>query len=265
MGTPVDRNPVSFCAMTESSDAPALHGHVVLITGGARRVGAQIVRTLHASGANVLLHFRHSDRAALDLARELNADRAGSVVVKGANLLDPEAAGALVEAALGEFGRLDVLVNNASTFYPTRIGETTAAHWEDLLGTNLKAPFFLSQAAAPALERQGGLIINIVDIHALRPLKRHPVYSIAKAGLAMLTRSLARELGPAIRVNGIAPGPVLWPENDMDEALQREIVAKTALKRHGTPLDIARTALFLARDAPYITGQIIAVDGGRSI
>jgi pteridine reductase len=265
MGTRFERNPVSFCTMMESSDAPSLEGHVVLITGGARRVGAQIARTLHAAGANVLLHFRQSDRAALDVARELNAGRTGSVAVRGADLLDPEAAGALVDAALGEFGRLDVLVNNASTFYPTRIGETTVAQWDDLLGTNLKAPYFLSQAAAPALERQRGLILNIVDIHALRPLKRHPVYSIAKAGLAMLTRSLARELGPDIRVNGIAPGPVLWPENDMNDALQREIVSKTALKRPGTPLDIARTALFLARDAPYITGQIIAVDGGRSI
>ena len=240
-------------------------GHVVLITGGARRVGAQVVRTLHAAGTGVLLHCRHSERAALDLARELNAVRAGSVAVRCADLLDPKSADELVEAALGEFGRLDVLVNNASTFYPTRIGETTATHWDDLLGTNLKAPFFLSQAAAPALMRQRGLIINMVDIHALRPLKGHSVYSIAKAGLAMLTRSLARELGPDIRVNGIAPGPVLWPENDMNEALQQEIVSKTALKRHGTPLDIARTALFLARDAPYITGQIIAVDGGRSI
>jgi pteridine reductase len=158
-----------------------------------------------------------------------------------------------------------VLINNASTFYPTPVGDITEAAWNDLMGTNLKAPLFLSQAAAPSLRAHGGLIINIIDIHALRPLKAHPVYSVAKAGLAMLTRSLARELGPEIRVNGIAPGPVLWPERPMDEELRREIIAKTALKRHGTPQDIARTALFLAQDAPYITGQIIAVDGGRSI
>jgi pteridine reductase len=171
----------------------------------------------------------------------------------------------LVAAALREFGRLDVLINNASTFYPTEVGKVTPAQWDELLGSNLRAPFFLAQAAAPSLKARQGLIVNIVDIHALRPLKRHPVYSIAKAGLAMLTRSLARELGPEVRVNGIAPGPVLWPEQPMDEELQREIIGKTALKRHGNPADIARTALFLAKDAPYITGQIIAVDGGRSI
>jgi pteridine reductase len=171
----------------------------------------------------------------------------------------------LVAAALQTFGSLDVLINNASSFYPTPVGQITFAQWDDLMGSNLKAPLFLSQAAAASLRARRGLIINMVDIHALRPLKSHPVYSAAKAGLAMLTRALARELGPEIRVNGIAPGPVLWPEGEMDESLKQEIVDKTALKRHGTPLDIARTALFLARDAPYITGQIIAVDGGRSI
>jgi pteridine reductase len=166
---------------------------------------------------------------------------------------------------LREFGRLDILINNASTFYPTPIGEITFSQWDDLMGSNLKAPLFLSQAAAPSLRVHGGLIVNIVDIHALRPLKGHPVYSVAKAGLAMLTRSLARELGPHIRVNGIAPGPILWPDHDLDDALKREIIAKTILKRQGTPQDIARTALFLAKDAPYVTGQIIAVDGGRSV
>jgi pteridine reductase len=158
-----------------------------------------------------------------------------------------------------------VLINNASNFYPTPMGQITQPQWDDLMGSNLKAPLFLSQAAAPSLRTQHGLIINMIDIHALRPLKAHPVYSVAKAGLAMLTRSLARELGPQIRVNGIAPGPVLWPEGEMEDALKQEIIDKTALKRHGTPQDVARTALFLAQDAPYITGQIIAVDGGRSI
>ena len=238
---------------------------MVLITGGARRVGADIARMLHGEGARLLIHHRDSHAAAAALAAEFNALRPRSAAVHAADLLDPDVPDALVATALREFGRLDVLINNASTFYPTTVGEITRAQWDDLMGSNLKAPLFLSQAAAPSLRAQHGLIINIVDIHALRPLKRHPVYSIAKAGLAMLTRSLARELGPGIRVNAIAPGPVLWPEHVMDADLKREIVAKTALKRHGSPRDIAATALFLARDAPYITGQIIAVDGGRSI
>ena len=179
--------------------------------------------------------------------------------------MSAEAPENLVAAAVRAFGGLDVLINNASSFYPTPIGKITRAQWNDLIGTNLQAPLFLAQAAVPSLAERRGLILNIVDIHGLRPLKGYPVYSVAKAGLAMLTRSLARELGPEIRVNGIAPGPVLWPEHDMDEALKREIIGKTALKRHGSPEDVARTALFLAKDAPYITGQIIAVDGGRSI
>lgn len=237
----------------------------MLITGGARRVGAEIARTLHGAGANLLIHYRNSGADAGALARQLNDRRAGSAAVARADLLDTAVGEALVAAALREFGRLDILINNASTFYPTEMGRVTPAEWDDLLGSNLRAPFFLAQAAAPSLKASRGLIINIVDIHALRPLKRHPVYSIAKAGLAMLTRSLARELGPEVRVNGIAPGPILWPESAMEQDLQREIIDKTALKRQGNPEDIARAALFLARDAPYVTGQIIAVDGGRSI
>jgi pteridine reductase len=251
--------------MTANTLSASLHDRVVLITGGAKRVGAEIVRTLHGAGASVLIHYRDSEAAAAALAAELNGVRPRSVAVESAGLLDPESPARLVSAALRAFGRIDVLINNASSFYPTPVGEITSAAWDDLVGTNLKAPLFLSQAATPSLRVQRGLIINIVDIHALRPLKEHPVYSIAKAGLAMLTRSLARELGPDIRVNGIAPGPVLWPERKMEDSLRQEIIAKTALKRHGTPQDIARTALFLAQDAPYITGQIIAVDGGRSI
>lgn len=242
-----------------------LTDQTVLITGGARRVGAAIVRRLHAAGANVLIHYRSSSAAAIALARELNAIRAGSAATHEADLLHVGAGDALVAATLKAFGRLDVLINNASSFYPTPVGTITEAQWDDLIGSNLKAPLFLSQAAAPSLRVNGGLIINLVDIHGLRPLKAHPVYCAAKAGLAMLTRSLARELAPEIRVNGIAPGPVLWPEGDLDDSLKQEIIAKTALKRHGTPEDIARTALFFAQDAPYITGQIIAVDGGRSI
>jgi len=251
--------------MALTSENFDLHGRVVLITGGARRIGAEIARTLHAAGANVFIHYRASAAAAIALADEFNTLRAHSAAIHAAHLLNAQAPDKLVAAALLEFGRLDVLINNASSFYPTPIGSISLPQWDDLMGSNLKAPLFVSQAAAPSLRAQRGLIINMIDIHALRPLKAHSVYSAAKAGLAMLTRSLARELGPEIRVNGIAPGPVLWPENGLDETLKREIIDKTVLKRQGTPRDVARTALFLARDAPYITGQIIAVDGGRSI
>jgi pteridine reductase len=253
---------MSACA---PADGLRLRDHVVLITGGARRVGAQIARTLHAAGANLFIHYRTSAAAAIALGDELNSIRPHSAAIHAAHLLGEDAPQRLVAAALQEFGRLDVLINNASNFYPTPMGQITQPQWDDLMGSNLKAPLFLSQAAAPSLRAQHGLIINMIDIHALRPLRAHPVYSVAKAGLAMLTRSLARELGPQIRVNGIAPGPVLWPEGEMEDALKQEIIDKTALKRHGTPQDVARTALFLAQDAPYITGQIIAVDGGRSI
>jgi pteridine reductase len=247
------------------NDNFALRDQVVLITGGARRVGADIARTLHAAGANILIHYRSSAAAAIALADEFNRIRPHSAAIFAAHLLNADAPEKLVAATLLEFGRLDILINNASSFYRTPVGQITLPQWDDLIGSNLKAPLFLAQAAAPSLRAERGLIINMVDIHALRPLKAHPVYSAAKAGLAMLTRSLARELGPEIRVNGIAPGPVLWPEGDLDEEMKREIIGRTALKRHGTPQDIARTALFLAKDAPYITGQIIAVDGGRSI
>ena len=251
--------------MAVMNDNFALRDQVALITGAARRVGAEIARTLHAAGANILIHYRTSAAAAIALADELNIVRAHSAAIFAAQLLEPEAPDKLLAATLLEFGRLDILINNASSFYPTPVGQITVSQWDDLMGSNLKAPLFLSQAAAPSLRAQRGLIINMIDIHGFRPLRAHPVYSAAKAGLAMLTRSLARELGPEIRVNGIAPGPVLWPESAMDEDLKREIVDKTALKRHGTPQDIARTALFLAKDAPYVTGQIISVDGGRSI
>ena len=246
-------------------ESSSLQDRVVLITGVARRVGAEIGRLLHAAGANILIHYRSSAAAAGALADEFNRLRPRSAAIHAAHLSNPESPGKLVAATLLEFGRLDILINNASSFYPTPVGQISLAQWDDLIDSNLKAPLFVSQAAAPSLRVQRGLIINLIDIHALRPLRGHSVYSVAKAGLAMLTRSLARELGPDIRVNGIAPGPVLWPEGDMDESLKREIIGKTALERHGTPQDIARTALFLAKDAPYITGQIIAVDGGRSI
>jgi pteridine reductase len=244
---------------------PVLAGRCVLITGGAKRLGAATARRMHGAGASIVVHYHRSATEARALVAELEAVRPGSAHAVCADLLDIAALPGLVEAAVQRFGRLDVLVNNASTFYPTPVGSITPAQFEDLIGTNLRAPLFLSQAAAPALRDTGGLIINMVDIHAKRPLKAHPVYSSAKAGLVMLTRSLARELGPEIRVNGIAPGPVMWPEQPMDETLKGEIVGKTALKRTGSPDDIARTALFFAADAPYVTGQIIAVDGGRDI
>jgi pteridine reductase len=243
----------------------SLEDRVILVTGGARRIGAQIVRTLHAAGARLCIHYRASAGEAHALADELNAAREASAAAFEADLSSATAPEALIGAVLGRFGQLDVLVNNASSFYPTPVGKISASVWDDLMASNLRAPLFLAQAAVPALCARRGLIVNIVDIHGLRPLKGYPVYSIAKAGLAMLTRSLARELGPDIRVNGIAPGPVLWPESPMDEALKREIIGKTALKRLGNPTDIARAVLFLARDAPYMTGQIIPIDGGRSI
>jgi pteridine reductase len=242
-----------------------LDGKTVLITGAARRVGATIARRLHAAGANIALHYRNSAAAAEALAGELHRVRSGSVKMFKANLLDLQEIAKLIDAALGAYGRLDILVNNASTFYPTPVGAISAEAWDDLMGTNVKAPLFLSQAAAPALRKTSGLIINLVDIHGLRPLKRYPLYCTAKAALAMLTHALARELAPEVRVNGIAPGPVMWPEDAPDPATKEKIISQTLLQRQGMPEDVARTALFFATEAPYITGQILAVDGGRSI
>ena len=223
-----------------------------------------MARALHGAGARVMIHHRASGSAARALAAELNALRSGTAATVTADLNDLAALPGLVAATREAFGRLDVLINNASTFYPTPLGEITPAAFDDLIGTNLRAPLFLSQAAAYELRLRHGMILNMVDIHGLRPLKRHPVYSAAKAGLVMLTQSLARELGPQVRVNAIAPGPVLWPEGEMDRDLQARIVDRTALKRMGTPEDVARAALFLVRDAPYVTGQVLPVDGGRT-
>jgi pteridine reductase len=242
-----------------------LAGQAVLVTGAARRVGAAISRKLHGAGANVLLHYRTSAKAAESLARELNEARAGSARTLQADLLDVNQLAPLVAAAGAAFGRLDILVNNASTFYPTPMGSISAHDWDDLMGTNVKAPLFLSQAAAAALRQSAGLIINLVDIHGSRPLKQFAVYCTAKAALAMLTRSLARELAPEVRVNGIAPGPIMWPDDAPDAETKAKIISQTLLQRQGSPDDVARTALFLAADAPYITGQILAVDGGRSV
>jgi len=243
----------------------ALAGRTALITGAARRVGASIARALHAAGANILLHYRSSAEDAAALEAELNAARPGSVRRAEADLLDMARLPALVAAATEAFGGLDVLVNNASSFYPTPVGDITAIDWDDLIGTNLKAPLFLAQAAFPALHEARGLIINLADIHGIKPLRRYPVYSVAKAGLIMLTRSLARELGPHVRVNAVAPGPVMWPEDGLDTQLQADITSRTALKRPGSPSDVARACLFFATEAPYVTGQVLAVDGGRSL
>lgn len=245
---------------------PPLAGRVALVTGGAKRVGAAIVRALHAAGANVVVHCHASQTEASALVGELETQRAASAAMVRLDLQQTDRLSELVAFTDQRFGRLDILVNNASTFYPTPMGEISEAHWDDLLGSNLKAPLFLSQAAVPALRLAQGLILNIVDIHGLRPLRRYPVYSVAKAGLIMLTRSLARELGPQVRVNGIAPGPVMWPaDGAADQALQQKIVTRTALKRTGSAEDIARAALFFATEAPFVTGQILPVDGGRSI
>jgi pteridine reductase len=242
-----------------------LTGKTGLVTGGARRVGAAIARRLHAAGANVLIHYRDSDADADRLVGELNAARAKSAQKVKAELLAPIAPKALLGAALEGFGRLDLLVNNASSFFPVALGAIEASHWEELIGSNLRAPLFIAQQAAPELAKNEGAIVNIVDIHAERPLKGYPVYSIAKAGLAAMTRSLALELAPRVRVNGVAPGAIAWPEDGQFDPAERErVVATTPLGRTGTPEDIAQAVHFLAC-APYVTGQILAVDGGRSI
>ncbi len=244
-----------------------LNGKVALITGGAKRVGAAISRRLHSQGCNIVLHYRSSLSEAQTLADELNRLRPDSVVLAQADLLQTESLSLLVDASCNAFGQLDILVNNASSFYATAIGEMNEASWQDLIGTNLKAPLFLSQAAVPELQKTRGCIINITDIHAERPMKSYIIYSIGKAGLVALTKSLARELAPAIRVNAVAPGPIAWPENnpDFSEATRQEIIAHTPLQRGGEPDDIARAVSFLVQDGPFITGQVLAVDGGRSV
>ncbi len=243
----------------------SLMDKVALITGAAQRIGATTARTLHHAGMKLAIHYRNSDQAARHLQQELESVRPHSTVLVQGDLLQTDQLHELVEQVAGQWGQLDLLINNASSFYPTPVDSFSEQTWDDLIGSNLKAPLFLSQAAAPHLRRQGGNIINMVDIHADRPLKNHTIYCIAKAGVAMMTKSLARELGPEIRVNGVAPGAILWPENELDETTKSEILSRTALKRSGTPEDIARTILFLVRDGRYITGQIIPVDGGRTL
>ena len=254
---------------TEMSDnmAYTLSGKVILVTGAGRRIGAAICRELHASGAAVVVHYRTAAQEAQALVAALNALRADSATCLQADLQDLAALENLANEAASQWGRLDGLVNNASSFYPTKLGEISEQHWADLTGSNLKAPLFLSQAVAPHLQTSGGSIVNIVDIHAQRSLENHALYTAAKAGLASLTRGLARDLAPAVRVNGVAPGTILWPEHDVpmgDAEAQR--LAGIPLQRIGQPEDIARSVRFLMSDeAAYITGQILAVDGGASL
>lgn len=243
-----------------------MHGKTALITGGAKRVGAASARLLHAAGANLMIHYRSSATEARALQAELNAIRPESVALIQADLLDIGGLPSLVNRTVATFGGLDVLLNNASSFYPTPVGTIGEEDWIDLMGSNLKAPLFLSQAAAPELKKRRGCIINITDIHAERPMKNYVVYSIAKAGLVGLTKSLARELAPEVRVNAVAPGPIMWPEDDanFDEVSRQRIISHTMLKRAGDPTDIALAVRFFAMDTHFVTGQVLAVDGGRS-
>lgn len=252
--------------MAQHNGAP-LAGQAALVTGGARRIGARLVRTLHAAGADVVIHCNRSRADADALAAELEETRAGSTGVVAAELLDPRACEQLVADARAARGRLDLVVNNASTFYPTPVGEIDATAFDDLVGSNLRAPTFVAQAAAPLLRETGGCIVNIADIHGERPLADHPVYCAAKAGLIMLTRSLAKDLAPEIRVNAIAPGSILWPEGPGgdDPARRQQVIDATPLARQGDPDDIAGALLYLAAHAPFVTGQILAVDGGRGL
>lgn len=242
-----------------------LDGRVALVTGSARRIGAAIVECLHGDGASVAIHYRGSADEADALAAKLNASRPDSARAFQADLLDIARLPTLVSDVAAWGGRLDILVNNASTFYPTPPGKITEQDWTDLMGSNLKAPLFLSQAAMRVLAENHGAIVNIVDIHAQRPLRNHSVYCAAKAGLAMLTRSMAKDLAPNVRVNGVAPGAILWPEDEMSDAVKQSILRQVPLARPGDPADIAGCVLYLVRDASYATGQIIAIDGGRSI
>ena len=250
---------------TLTSSTEKLNGKWALITGAAKRIGESITRMLHQNGVNIAIHYRGSEPDAQALAAALNEAREDSAITVQADLRDIDSLQTLINDVVGHAGRLDILLNNASSFYPTPVGTITEEQWDDLIGTNLKAPLFLSQAAAPHLKETSGTIINIVDVHSTRPLRHHPVYGPAKAGLAMLTRSLARDLAPEVRVNGVAPGAILWPENGMSEKAKQAILKQIPLKRTGEPDDIAHCVLYLVRDAGYVTGQVISIDGGRSI
>lgn len=253
--------------MTSATLTSELQDKVILITGGAKRVGAAICRLLHANGAQLMIHYRSSTSEARALQAELNLKRANSVAIIQGDLLNLAVLPSMVQETVNHFGKLDVLINNASSYYATEIGEIDDDQWEDLVGSNLKAPLFLSQSAAPELRKQHGCIINITDMHVERPKKGYIVYSVAKAGLVTLTKSLAHELSPEVRVNAVAPGPVMWPEDNpqFDEVYRQRVISQTLLKRIGEPDDVAKAVKFLIQDAPFITGLVIAVDGGRSL
>jgi len=236
-----------------------------LVTGSGARIGAAIAAALHQRGCDLVLHYNANRDGADALAEQLNAARPGSAVTAQADLSTPGGIDQLSQGVRAAFGRLDVLVNNASRFYPTEVGKTQAWQWDDLLNSNLRGPWFLVQALLGELRQSRGSIVNILDVHAERPMPGHAVYCISKAGLAMMTRALARELGPELRVNGVSPGAILWPENEPGAAEKQAIVGRTALGRLGEPQDIASAVVYLALDAPYVTGQILAVDGGRSL
>ncbi|MHB1059411.1 MAG: pteridine reductase [Rhodanobacter sp.] len=238
---------------------------VALITGAGRRVGAVIARTLHAAGYDLALHYRHSADDARALADELESGRSGSTLLLQAELADLPALPAMIGQLLAHYGRLDALVNNASAFFPTPLGTATPQQWNELFASNAQAPFFLSQAAIPALRAARGGIVNLIDIYAERPLAQHAVYCMAKAAHAAMTRSLALELGPEIRVNGVSPGAVMWPSDGKPYDDQQAMLARTPLQRAGAPEDVAGAVLWLLRDAPFVTGQIIRVDGGRTL
>jgi pteridine reductase len=244
-----------------------LENKVVLITGGARRVGAAISRMLHADGANLMIHYRKSANEARALQAELNLKRPNSAAIIHGDLLNMAVLPTLVEETVKHFGRLDALINNASSYYATELGEIGDNQWQDLIGSNLKAPLFLSQAAAAELAKTKGCIVNITDMHVERPKKGYIVYSVAKAGLVTLTKSLAHEMAPDVRVNAVAPGPVMWPEDNpqFDEVYRKRVISQTLLKRIGEGDDVAKAVRFLIKDAPFMTGQVIAVDGGRSL
>ena len=236
-----------------------------LVTGSARRIGASINQLLHQRGFNIAIHCNQSTNAADELCIALNNDRPGSSMVIQADLSEPAAPEHMIEAIKSGFGRLDLLVNNASSFYPTPVGEITQMQWDQLFASNARAPLFLSQAAAPLLKEVGGNIVSILDIHVDVPLRQHTVYCMAKAAHHAMVKSLAKELAPEVRVNGIAPGAILWPEAELQAKAKQTILERVALQRPGEPQDIAKAVSFFALDAPYITGQILAVDGGRSL
>lgn len=262
-----DNTSTNTSASTSTSQASAKQPPVALVTGAARRIGATIADTLHTAGFNILIHYHRSEADAQTLADTLNQKRHDSARLIQADLREIDQLTILADTAIGHWGRLDALVNNASSFYPTAVGDITQDHYRDLFGTNVAAPLFLSQACAPALRKSRGCIVNIADIHAERPLSGYPVYCAAKAANVMLTKSLARELAPDVRVNAVAPGAILLPEREasLSREAQKTILKRTALKRWGDPQDIATTIKFLVLEAPYITGQVIPVDGGRNL